>query len=96
MAIHAQITRFINQYLQLEQELDYPESAVLRLDATQETIYRQLFSSDSPNCQPGPRYQLRVLKNLVGRIEASIEDWDQHVRTMLLSLVAEPLTRGSA
>ena len=76
----AGIRRFCNQCLQLERELDYPQPTPLREEATQEFIFEQLFGSSSPKYQPPPRYQLRVLKELVRRIEASIEDWDEHVR----------------
>ena len=75
-----QIARFCNQYLQLEQKLDYPDPAVLREETTQESIYGRLFGSSSPRFKPPPRYQLRFLKELVRRVEDSIDDWDLYVR----------------
>ena len=81
--MNSQVTRFCSQYLQLESVLDYPELTVLREETTQESIYQQLFGSNSPRYQPPQRYQLRVLKELMRRIENSVEDWDKHVRTSL-------------
>lgn len=71
-----QITRFCRQYLQLESVLDYPDNEVLIDEVTQNTLYSKLFSGDQPT---PPRYQLKVLKELVARIESSITDWDEHV-----------------
>lgn len=73
------IDRFCRQYLQLERELDYPSAAFLRDERVQDDLYRRIFSDGAIAHPPPPRYQLRVLKELVKRIEASIDDWDQHV-----------------
>ena len=82
------IDRFCRQYLQLERELDYPAPTLLREQHVQEDLYRRVFSSSSDGGAaadgapplPPPRYQLRVLKELVKRIEASIDgDWEQYV-----------------
>ncbi|KAM7185225.1 putative methyltransferase domain containing protein [Naviculisporaceae sp. PSN 640] len=70
-----QITRFCRQYLQLESSLDYPDNEVLIDETTQNALYSKLFSGDQPT---PPRYQLKVLKELVARIESSITDWDEH------------------
>ena len=74
------LLRFCHQYLQLEQELDFPDPATLRQSTSQERIYKSLFSDDGPVYKPPIRYQLRCLKELVRRFEASIDDWDEHVR----------------
>ena len=76
-----QEARFCWQYLQLEQSLDSPDGDVLRDEAVQETIYQQLFAPDAPTPLPPARYRLRVLKELISRIESAIEDWEMHVRT---------------
>lgn len=82
------IDRFCRQYLQLERELDYPAPTLLREQHVQEDLYRRVFSSSSDGGAaadgapplPPPRYQLRVLKELMKRIEASIDgDWEQYV-----------------
>lgn len=58
--------------------MDFPDGEYLCDASVQETLYEQLFSEDIKNPAP-PRYQLRTLKELVKRIEESIEDWDQYV-----------------
>ncbi|KAK5992123.1 Protein-lysine N-methyltransferase EFM3 [Cladobotryum mycophilum] len=74
-----QVARFCHQYLQLEQTLDYPESQYLKLSDVQNAISVKLFAAESlPNGGPPVRYQARVLKELVSRIEASIDDWDEY------------------
>lgn len=79
-----QITRFCRQYLQLDPVLDYPDNEILINEATQKALYDRLFSGDKAT---PPRYQLRVLKELVGRIESSISNWDEHVSLVFLFLV---------
>lgn len=74
------IDRFCRQYLQLEWELDYPPATLLREADVQDTLYHQIFADGALSFPPPQRYQLRVLKELMSRIEASIEDWDRHVR----------------
>lgn len=71
-----QLERFCRQYLQVTFELDYPAEEHLRNDAFQQRIYSIVFSEDVIHTPP-PRYQLRVLKELVKRIEKSIQDWDE-------------------
>merc|ERR1712093_61479 len=71
-----QLDRFCRQYLQVTLGLDYPTEEHLRNDAFQQSIYSRLFSDDVQYTPP-PRYQLRVLKELMKRIEASIQDWDE-------------------
>ena len=73
-----QLDRFCRQYLQVTLELDYPTDEHLRNDVFQQDIYDRLFSEDVQYVPP-PRYQLRVLKELMKRIEASIQDWDEQV-----------------
>ncbi|RYP75057.1 hypothetical protein DL770_007501 [Monosporascus sp. CRB-9-2] len=86
------IDRFCRQYLQLERDLDYPSSAVLREAYTQNVLYERLFADGAVAYPSPPRYQLRVLKELVKRIEASIDDWDQYgVSDDLMSSLSELL-----
>ncbi|KAL6815304.1 putative methyltransferase domain-containing protein [Trichoderma sp. SZMC 28013] len=78
-SVQKQVDRFCHQYLQLEHNLDYPEPQNIRLPEVQDVIYQRLFADDSlPGGPPPLRYQVRVLKELVSRIEASIDDWDEH------------------
>ncbi|KAI1371114.1 FAM86A protein [Hypoxylon crocopeplum] len=72
------VDRFCRQYLQLERDLDYPSALLLRDADVQDSLYRRLFADGALPHPPPQRYQLRVLKELMSRIEASIEDWDLH------------------
>jgi hypothetical protein len=74
------VNRFCYQCLQLEQVLDYPEGEILRRPEAQDVIFHNVFSDETVRYGPPARYRVKVLKELVKRIEASIEDWDQHVR----------------
>ncbi|KAK3326963.1 putative methyltransferase-domain-containing protein [Cercophora scortea] len=94
MAQH-QVRRFCQQYLQLEQALDFPDGEVLREEATQEVLYEKLFSDrgDDALLRPPPRYELRILKELVARTEAAIVDWDEHgISESLMSRLAHLLS----
>ncbi|KAH7325736.1 putative methyltransferase-domain-containing protein [Stachybotrys elegans] len=74
----SQVERFCHEYLQLEPSLDFPDDAYLREAEVQDTIFGTIFAEGAVRYSPPPRYRLRVLKQLVARIEASISDWDQH------------------
>lgn len=74
-----QVDRFCRQYLQLQPELDYPEPALLQTSQVQDEIYERLFAEGAVRYGPPPRFQLRVLKELMSRIEASIDDWEEYV-----------------
>lgn len=78
-----QLDRFCRQYLQVTLQLDYPTEEHLRNDAFQQSLYSRVFSEDVQYIPP-PRYQLRVLKELVKRIEQSIQDWDKEVRIYIV------------
>ncbi len=73
------LDRFCRQYFQLHAELDYPDPEHLRNVEFQEAIYSTIFKEDSVQRLPPVRYQLRVLKELVKRIEQSVLDWDEKV-----------------
>jgi hypothetical protein len=77
----SQVARFTRQYLQLEASLDFPDSTILREASTQRQL-RPLVSrhvESSLAHLPPPRYRFRMLKELLHRIEESIEDWDDQV-----------------
>lgn len=71
--------RFCHQYLQLEMKLDYPGAELLRQSSVQENLYDALFADGAVPFPPPHRYRLRVLKELLSRIEKSIEDWEEQV-----------------
>ncbi|KAE8452737.1 hypothetical protein EG329_013009 [Mollisiaceae sp. DMI_Dod_QoI] len=72
-----QLDRFCRQYLQAQLELDYPSKEYLRQHNFQQAIYRNLFHEDVVKHAPPVRYQFRVLKELIGRIEESVRDWEE-------------------
>lgn len=69
----AAIDRFCCQYLQLEAHLDYPEGQLLKTPEAQDTIFDRIFA-DCPLSSKSARFQLRVLKELVKRIQDSISE----------------------
>jgi protein-lysine N-methyltransferase EEF2KMT len=69
--------RFARQILQLSPELSFPPNA--ELIRNQDALYRELFADGARQFPPPKHFQLRVLKELVARVEGSIEDWDQYV-----------------
>ncbi len=74
-----QLARFCRQYLQLQFDLDYPDKDCLRSEVFQRYLYRALFQEHAVDYPPPPRYQFRVLEELVTRIEHSIQDWEEEV-----------------
>ena len=84
-----ELNSFKRQYLQLQVTIKYPESQYLRHEEFQNKLYAQIFSREALEYHPPQRYQLRVLKELMKRIEDSITDWEEEVRT--LSLLSYPL-----
>lgn len=73
------LARFCYQYLQLEKTLDYPSPGLLRQSWVQEILYESLFADGAVPFPPPHRHRLRTLKELVRRVEDSIDDWDQYV-----------------
>lgn len=74
MTEQAALDRFCCQYLQLEARLDFPDGRLLKRQDVQQDIYHRLFAADADAAPRKPRFQLRVLKELVDRIQASISD----------------------
>jgi hypothetical protein len=70
---------FKRQYLQLQISLKYPSKECLKHEEFQQMLYSEIFSEDAIKWYPPQRYQLRVLKELVKRIEVSITDWEEEV-----------------
>ncbi|KAK0653072.1 putative methyltransferase-domain-containing protein [Cercophora newfieldiana] len=73
-----QIDRFCWQFLQLDSAPKIPDDDTLRDAEAQDVLYRRLFAPDAVALPPPPRYQLRILKQLIAKIEACITDWDEH------------------
>ncbi|KAL2118730.1 hypothetical protein VTJ04DRAFT_8390 [Mycothermus thermophilus] len=74
---------------------DFPEPDQLRQERVQEFIHAHLFSDEIP-LRPPVRYRVRILKQLISKIEDSIEDWEQHgisdnLTNVLASLLSQPL-----
>ncbi|ODA78909.1 hypothetical protein RJ55_04499 [Drechmeria coniospora] len=95
------VDRFCCQYLQLEQDLDFPSADCLPLDVVQDAIFRRLFALGAVRHGPPVRYQVRTLKELVSRITASIDDWDEHavsdnLMSALSGLLSTPLPAEAA
>ena len=90
--VDSQVSRFCWQNLQVDPAPVFPDAELLRDELAQETIYERVFSDDVP-LRPPRRYQVRILKELIARIESSIEDWDQHVSGELSGRVRLDLRR---
>ncbi len=86
-----QLDRFCRQYLQAQLELDYPSKEYLRQHNFQQAIYRNLFHEDVVKHAPPVRYQFRVLKELIGRIEESVRDWEEEVTSSISFMLSSSL-----
>lgn len=74
------LNHFRRQYLQLQVTIEYPERHYLKHEDFQNELYSQIFSQEALKYHPPQRYQLRVLKELMKRVEDSITDWEEEVR----------------
>ena len=77
---------FRRQYLQLlnPDSLAFPASDCLRNVSFQSLIYESIFKPGVLAYPPQARYQLRVLKELVLRVEKSIIDPEEDVRIFFI------------
>ncbi|KKA26872.1 hypothetical protein TD95_003276 [Thielaviopsis punctulata] len=94
------IQRFCRQVLQLERQPEFPSGEFLREEATQAEISQLLNDPQRTNSGPPPRYKLRIFKDLLTRIEASIDDWDKYgvnedIAEAVAELMASPLPSES-
>ncbi|TKA71392.1 hypothetical protein B0A55_04018 [Friedmanniomyces simplex] len=78
-----QLVLFRRQYLQLVEPdfLAWPPKQLLRDPDVQAWLYRRLFDPERNERLPPERYQLRVVKPLLAKIEAAIEDPEEDVKT---------------
>lgn len=76
------------QYLQLLEPglLAFPGPEMLRRPDVQRQLYEKMFHSENPMFVPDSRYQLRVLKELITRIEDAISDPEEDVGFLYLLL----------
>ena len=81
MRMDSQLLLFRRQYFQLFEPdfLAWPPEQLLRDPSVQAWLYRNLFSSDKSRYLPPERYQVRVLKSLVAKVEQAIEDPEEDV-----------------
>ncbi|KAG9248208.1 putative methyltransferase-domain-containing protein [Calycina marina] len=93
-----QLRRFCRQYLQLHHhtDIEFPSPEHLRTSSFQDCIYAKLYQEGAVKYSPPQRYQLRALKELTRRIEASITDWEEDgisddLMNSLSSLLSSPI-----
>lgn len=69
------------QYLQLVEpsQLRWPDAQILKRPEVQTWIFLHMFDENSVKSPPPERYQLRVLKLLIGKLERSIVDPEEDV-----------------
>jgi len=91
---NTQLTRFRAQYLQVLDPgtLSWPPHAMLKKANVQAWLFKNLFDKQNLQYLPSDRYQARVLKILLSRIEESIEDPDQDVS----AITSNPCTPSSS
>lgn len=79
---NSRIRFFKSQYLQLVDPnyLSFPPPDVLIKPEVQTSIYQNLFNEDNSKFLPPLKYQTRVLKDLISRIEKAISNPDEDVR----------------
>lgn len=76
-----QIDLLRRQYLQLLEPglLTFPPAELLKRPDVQHLLYHNMFNTENPMFAPTGRYQLRVLKELVRRIETAFTDPEEDV-----------------
>lgn len=69
------------QYFQLVEpvQLRWPDSHLLKAPAAQSWIFNNLFNVEKVSHPPPPRYQQRVLKLLISKLEKSVNDPEEDV-----------------
>lgn len=86
--------RFRRQYLQMLEPtaLSWPDARALRSIAVQSWLYARCFDAAGNRYGPSGRYQLRVLKQLVLMIEATVKDSEEDVGSPSSNLFINPRT----
>jgi hypothetical protein len=77
----AKLTTLRRQYFQLVEptKLRWPNDKVLKTSEVQSWMFNSLFDMDGISYPPPERYQLRVLKLLISKLERSINDPEKDV-----------------
>lgn len=80
--IVSQLRILQRQYLQLVEphQLRWPEDATLKAPEVQSWLFTNMFDTDRIASPPPDRYQHRVLKLLISKLEKSIDDPEEDVR----------------
>jgi hypothetical protein len=70
------------QYFQLVEphQLRWPESAMLKRPDVQDWLFANMFDLNKVKSPPPDRYQLRVLKLVISKLEGAIVDPEEDVR----------------
>jgi hypothetical protein len=76
------------QYFQLVEphQLRWPEDVVLMRSHVQAWMFREMFDAENIKAPPPDRYQLRVLKLLISKLERAFKDPEEDVRPPTSSL----------
>lgn len=76
-----QLILFRRQYLQIFEPdfLSWPPKLLLKNADAQRWLYQNLFNQEENSYLPPERYQLRVLKPLLARIEQSVDNSEEDV-----------------
>ncbi|KAI8955931.1 putative methyltransferase-domain-containing protein [Xylaria longipes] len=95
--VDSQLLLFRRQYLQLFEPdfLAWPHAQLLRRSDAQAWLFKHLFDESRNPRLPPERYQLRVLRPLISRIEKSIQDPDEdEISDDLMGRIAALMTHG--
>lgn len=83
-----QLQLFKRQYFQLlrPELLTWPGATVLKMLEVQTWLFEQLFNVENVKFPPPERYQLRVLKKLMSKVESAINNPEEDVRNTVTLL----------
>ena len=84
----AQLRILQRQYLQLvdPSQLRWPDAQVLKSPEVQHWMFLHMFDESSVKSPPPERYQLRVIKLLIAKLERSVVDPEEDVRFPISSI----------
>jgi hypothetical protein len=76
------------QYFQLVEphQLEWPEITTLKSSHVQTWMFSKMFDPEQIKSPPPDRYQLRVLKLLISKLEKAIENPEEDVRLPVSSI----------
>lgn len=80
-AITSQLRVLQRQYFQLVEphQLRWPEDTALKKSDVQAWLFHEMFDAEQIKSPPPDRYQLRVLKLLISKLEGAIVDPEEDV-----------------